>query len=72
MSAKTIGLVVAVVGVLCALFFATGHLIGVLNPGFGPKQLAGTIVGIVILIAGIVLYVLASRKEKTEAKPEAE
>ncbi len=72
MSAKPIGLVVAVVGVLCALFFATGHLIGVLNPGFGPKQLAGTVVGIVILIAGIILYVLANRREKTKTKPEAD
>lgn len=72
MSAKTIGLVVAVVGVLGALFFGTGHLIGVLNPGFGPKQLAGTVIGIVVLIAGIVLYTLAARKEKTEAKPEAD
>ena len=67
MSAKTIGLVVAVVGLLGTLFFATGHLIGILNPGFGSKQLAGTVIGIVILIAGIVLYILASRK-KTAAE----
>jgi hypothetical protein len=72
MSVKTIGLIVAVVGVLATLFFATGHLIGILNPGFGPKQLAGTVGGIVILIVGIVLYILASRKEKAGAEPEAD
>jgi hypothetical protein len=72
MSAKTMGLVVAIVGVLCTLFSATGHLIGILDPGFGPRQIAGTVIGVVILIVGIALYIYASRKEKTEVEPEAE
>lgn len=72
MSVKTIGLVVAAAGLLATLIFATGHLIGILSPVFGPKQLAALVVSIVILIVGLVLYILASRKEKAGAGPEAD
>jgi hypothetical protein len=63
MSLKTVGLVVAILGGLFALFSATGHMIGVLNPGFGPNQLLGTIAGVVVLIVGVVLYIVGSRRE---------
>ncbi|UCC72900.1 MAG: hypothetical protein JSV86_21565 [Gemmatimonadota bacterium] len=57
MSRRTVGLTVAVVGLIVGLLFALADLIGLGGtPGFGRNQLIGVIVGAVILIIGIILY----------------
>jgi hypothetical protein len=56
MSSKTTGLIVAIVGLVVGLFFALAGVIGVGDPAFGPYQIAGTAIGVVVLIAGIVIY----------------
>ncbi len=57
MSSKTAGLIVAVGGVLVALFFALLDVIGLGNPArFGYYQIGGTVIGVLILIVGLVIY----------------
>lgn len=57
MSTKTIGAIVAVVGLVVLLVSLLADVIGVgTGPGmFGPRQIAGTVVGVVVLIVGIAL-----------------
>ena len=63
MSSKTVGITVAVVGLLVGLAFVLADVIGIgQHPGgFGVRQLIGTVVGIVIVVVGVVMYVRASR-----------
>jgi hypothetical protein len=60
MSTKTIGAIVAIVGLLVLLVSALADVLGVgsaIGAGtFGPRQMAGTAVGAVVLIVGVVLF----------------
>ena len=58
MSSKTIGLIVAIVGVLVGLFFVLADVTGVgASPGrFGTRQIIGTAAGALIFIVGVVVY----------------
>lgn len=63
MPAKTAGLVLAIAGVLVALFFLLADVIGVSgSPGrFGIQQIIGTAVGAVIFIVGMIVYMRQGR-----------
>jgi hypothetical protein len=65
MSSKTIGLIVAIVGLLAVLLFALADVIGVgSQPGvFGTRQLIGVIVGAVVLIVGVVIFLTSKPSE---------
>ena len=58
MSTRTIGIIVAVVGLLVLLVSALADVIGVgrFIGTFGPRQIAGTVAGALVLIVGVVLY----------------
>jgi hypothetical protein len=58
MSSKTIGAIVAIVGLLVLLISVLADVIGVgtVIGTFGPRQIAGTVVGAVVLIVGVVLF----------------
>ena len=57
---KTIGIILLVVGVVLLLVSVFADQIGIgSTAGFGYKQIAGSVAGIVIAIAG---YVMMSRK----------
>jgi uncharacterized membrane protein len=58
MSLKTIGALMAIAGLLLVLVSVLADVIGVGDPAnpFGPRQLTGTIIGALVLIAGVVLY----------------
>lgn len=65
MSSKRVGLIVAVVGVLVGLLFALADLIGFgRSPGlFGTNQIIGTVVGVLIFVAGVVIFIRSRRRE---------
>jgi hypothetical protein len=52
---KAIGIVVLVVGIIVLLVSVFAYPIGLGGPGFGPKQIAGTIVGAIVAIVGLTL-----------------
>jgi hypothetical protein len=52
---KIVGIVLLVVGIVLLILSLTADRIGIGVPGFGTKQIAGTILGIIIAIAGFVL-----------------
>jgi hypothetical protein len=57
---KTLGIILLVVGVVLLFLSLTADIIGIgATPGFGYKQIAGSIFGAVVAIVG---YVLMSRK----------
>jgi hypothetical protein len=61
MSPRSAGLALAVLGILVTLLFALADVIGVGNPArFGYIQIAGTVVGALIFIAGLVIYLRQS------------
>ena len=57
MSTRIVGLIVAIAGLLIGLFFTLADVLGVgQSPDmFGTTQIIGTVGGVVILGAGIVL-----------------
>jgi hypothetical protein len=58
MSKKTIGWILTVVGALLALLSLTADMIGIsTNAGFGPYQMAGLIVGLLLSAGGVWLVV---------------
>lgn len=61
MSSKTMGLIVAAVGLVGVLVFALADVLGIgSHPGiFGIRQIIGTAVGVVLLVAGAVVYLRA-------------
>ena len=63
MSSKTVGIIVAVVGLVVVLAFVLADVIGIgQHPDiFGTRQLIGTVVGIVIVVVGAIMYLRASR-----------
>jgi hypothetical protein len=57
---KTLGIILLVVGIVLLVLSLTADMIGIgSTAGFGYKQIAGSIVGVVVAIVG---YVLMSRK----------
>jgi hypothetical protein len=52
---KTMGIVVLVVGIVVLLLSLLAHPIGIGGPAFGPYQIAGTIVGAIVTVVGLVL-----------------
>ncbi|MGH7452044.1 MAG: hypothetical protein ACRENG_11900 [bacterium] len=62
MSSKTVALIVTIVGLLVALFFAFADIMGVGNPArFGCRQIVGTVVGALVFIVGLVIYLRQRR-----------
>ena len=60
MNKKQLGIALLVIGVIILLLSLLANSIGIGGaPGFGYKQIAGTVVGAIIAIVG---YVLFSRK----------
>ena len=60
MNNKQLGMVLLVIGVIVLLLSLLANVISTgAAPGFGYKQIIGTVVGVVLAIAG---YVLFSRK----------
>lgn len=60
MDNKQLGIVLLVIGVIILLLSLLANFIGVGSaPGFGYKQITGTVVGVIVAIVG---YVLFSRK----------
>jgi hypothetical protein len=53
---KTIGIVLLVVGVVLLIVSLAADSIGIGLPGFGLKQIAGSIAGVIVAIVGFVLY----------------
>ena len=53
---RIVGTILLVLGVIILLLFATADLLGIgENPSFGVWQIAGTIVGAVVAIIGLVM-----------------
>ena len=62
MSSKTVVLIVTIVGLLVALFFALADVMGVGNPArFGSKQSGGIVVGALVFIVGLFIYLRQRR-----------
>jgi hypothetical protein len=55
MGGKTAGIVVLVVGIVILLLSLLADAMGIGGGGFGPRQIAGTVVGAVVTIVGLVL-----------------
>lgn len=57
---KTIGIVLLVVGIILLVLSLTADMIGIGGaPGFGYRQLMGSVAGVVIAVVG---YILMTRK----------
>jgi hypothetical protein len=57
MQKKRLSLILMVVGIIILLFSLLADVLGIGGyPGFGYKQIIGTIVGAVISIIGFILY----------------
>jgi hypothetical protein len=56
MNKKTIGIVLAVLGVLAIAFDFLAVPLHIAHPGFGLKQIALLVVGVIILGVGLVLW----------------
>ncbi|MGH7599207.1 MAG: hypothetical protein ACREOI_22855 [bacterium] len=62
MSSKTLALIMTIVGLLIAVFFAFADMTGVGNPArFGSRQIGGTVVGALVFIVGLVIYLRQRR-----------
>jgi hypothetical protein len=55
MGGKTVGIVVLVVGIVVLLLSLAADPIGIGGGGFGPRQIAGTVVGAIVTVVGLVL-----------------
>ncbi len=57
MSPKTLGLVLIVAGIVVALLFGFADVIGIGDQNrFGSQQVAGTVIGALVFIVGLVIY----------------
>ena len=58
MERKTLGIVLLIVGIIVTAIFATADITGLgSHPEFGPTQIAGTVVGAIAFVVGIVLAI---------------
>jgi len=75
MSRRTVGLIGAAVGAALVLVSSTADLIGISSGGsaemFGRRQIVGTVVGALILVAGLVVALLAWRAAASKARSAA-
>ncbi|HLA65973.1 MAG TPA: hypothetical protein VJP05_00590 [Acidimicrobiia bacterium] len=75
MSRRTVGLIGAAVGAALVLVSSTADLIGISSGGsaemFGRRQIVGTVVGAVMLVAGLVVALLAWRAAASKARSAA-
>ena len=55
---KIVGIVLIVLGVLALALFLLADVIGLGRPGFGIRQIIGTIAGAAAAIVGVVLLVI--------------
>ena len=55
---KIIGIVLVVLGVLGLIVFALADILGYGRPGFGTRQIIGTVAGGVAFIVGLILLLL--------------
>jgi hypothetical protein len=55
---KIVGIVLLVVGILALAAFLLADVIGFGGPGFGTRQVTGTIVGAAALVVGVVLLAI--------------
>ena len=69
MSNKTYGIILAVVGVVIVAFIFLAAPLHLASTGFGLKKIAGLVVGIVVLAAGLWL---TFRKGTKPANPKKE
>jgi len=53
---KTIGIALLAVGVVLLIVSLAADSIGIGLPGFGLKQIIGTVVGVIVAVVGFVLY----------------
>jgi hypothetical protein len=53
---KTIGIALLAVGVILLIVSLVADVIGIGLPGFGLKQIAGTVAGVIVAVIGFVLY----------------
>ena len=59
---KKLGLLAAAIGVLIALVSALADQLGLgATSGFGPDQILGTIIGVLVLVVGLTILVGAKR-----------
>lgn len=57
MTRRNVGLIVLIAGLLLVLAATTADLTGLGGqPGFGWRQMAGTALGVIVVIIGVVLY----------------
>lgn len=66
MSKRTLGLIVAAVGAAALIIAAAADVIGLsgeASEGFGNRQIIGTVVGAVVLAAGLAYAFLAGRRD---------
>ena len=54
-SKKTAGIVLLVIGIVVLLLSLLAYPIGIGGPAFGLYQIAGTIVGAIVTVVGLVL-----------------
>ena len=52
---KTAGIVLIVVGIIVLLLSLGADPVGIGSPGFGYRQIVGTIVGAIVTVIGLVL-----------------
>jgi hypothetical protein len=55
MGGKTAGIVVLVVGIVILLLSLLADVLGIGTPGFRIQQIAGTVVGAVVTVVGLIL-----------------
>jgi uncharacterized RDD family membrane protein YckC len=63
MNKKTLGIIAAVVGIIVLLVSLLANQLGLGSPGFGIKQIIGTVLGAVVAILGIVLATKGAPKQ---------
>jgi hypothetical protein len=65
MSTKTIGLILLVLGVLFVVVSVAADRLGIGNSmGFGWKQQLGSVIGVILVIAGVVFTLRKAGKAK--------
>lgn len=77
MSRRAVGLIVAAAGAVLVFIAAAADLIGISSGGyagtFGNRQIIGTVIGAVVVVAGLVVAFLprrsAAQRRKTRSRP---